>query len=181
VRGRRSGGRNARAITLRLASTTRIQQRSDESSPAVGGSTSVRSFDIPISYTRSIGKLTNIVRADFNRSRTRTRICTLSTTTSRVRSDHGVSQNPFDWGLPNLSFTNFASLQDTTPQLTRPQTYTFSDNVIWNHGKHTVRWAEITAAYRSTHRPTAIRAARSSLPASTLRPSSMANPNRYRI
>ena len=52
----------------------------------------------------------------------------------------GVSQNPFDWGLPNLSFTNFASLQDTTPQLTRPQTYTFSDNVIWNHGKHTWRW-----------------------------------------
>jgi hypothetical protein len=24
--------------------------------------------------------------------------------------------------------------------LSRPQTYTFSDNVIWNHGKHTVRW-----------------------------------------
>ena len=40
--------------------------------PSVGGTTTVRSFDIPVSYTRSIGKLTNIVRADFNRNRTRT-------------------------------------------------------------------------------------------------------------
>src|ERR1035441_8459305 len=28
----------------------------------------------------------------------------------------GVSQNPFDWGLPNLSFVDFGSLTDTNPQ-----------------------------------------------------------------
>ena len=49
-------------------------------------------------------------------------------------------QNPFDWGLPSLSFTNFAGLQDANPQLLRNQTYTFSDNVVWTHGKHTWRW-----------------------------------------
>ena len=42
--------------------------------------------------------------------------------------------------MPNLSFTNFAGLQDTNPQLLRNQTYTFSDNVVWTHGKHTWRW-----------------------------------------
>ena len=52
----------------------------------------------------------------------------------------GVSQNPFDWGLPSLSFTNFGGLQDTNPQLLRNQTFTYSDNMIWNHGKHTFRW-----------------------------------------
>jgi hypothetical protein len=109
--------------------------------PSVGGKTTVRSFDIPVSYTRSIGKLTNIVRADFNRSRTRTQnLYGFSDDIAGALGITGVSQNPFDWGLPNLSFTDIASLQDTTPQLTRNQTYTFSDNVIWNHGKHTWRW-----------------------------------------
>jgi hypothetical protein len=109
--------------------------------PSVGGSTTLRSFDIPASYTRSIGKLTNIVRADFNRSRTHTEnLYAFNNDITGMLGITGVSTNPFDWGLPNLSFTNFASLQDTTPQLNRSQTYTFSDNVIWNHGKHTWRW-----------------------------------------
>ncbi len=76
-----------------------------------------------MSYTRSIGKLTNIVRADFNRSRTRTQnLYAFSNDITDTLGITGVSQNPFDWGLPNLSFTDFASLQDTTPRSreTRP-------------------------------------------------------------
>ena len=142
MRGRRSGGRNAPRNNLTFGfhyhgSGTTLTNPF----PSVGGNTSVRSFDIPISYTRSIGKLTNIVRADFNRSRTRTQnLYAFSNDVTGGLGITGVSENPFDWGLPNLSFTNFASLQDTTPQLSRPQTYTFSDNAIWNHGKHTARW-----------------------------------------
>jgi hypothetical protein len=140
---RRGGaGRNAPRNSLQLgvhyhgSSTTLTNPF-----PKVGGNTTVRSFDVPVSYTRSIGKLTNIVRADFNRSRTRTQnLYAFNNDITGTLGITGVSQNPFDWGLPNLSFTNFASLQDTTPQLTRPQTYTFSDNVIWNHGKNTWRW-----------------------------------------
>lgn len=109
--------------------------------PSVGGNSNVRSFDIPVSYTRSFGRLTNIVRGDFNRSRSRTQnLYAFNSDITGALGIGGVSQNPFDWGLPNLSFTNFASLQDTNPSLTRNQTYTFSDNVIWNHGKHTWRW-----------------------------------------
>ncbi|HXZ42587.1 MAG TPA: carboxypeptidase-like regulatory domain-containing protein, partial [Terriglobales bacterium] len=109
--------------------------------PSVGGNTAVRSFDVPVSYVRSWGRLTNIVRADFNRSRTRTQnLYAFDQDITGALGITGVSQNPFDWGLPNLSFTNFASLQDINPQLLRNQTLTFSDNVIWNHGKHTWRW-----------------------------------------
>ena len=94
-----------------------------------------------MSYTRSIGKLTNIVRADFNRNRTRTQnLYGFNNDITGTLGITGVSTNPFDWGLPNLSFADVASLQDTTPQLNRSQTYTFSDYVIWNHGKHTWRW-----------------------------------------
>jgi trimeric autotransporter adhesin len=142
VRGRRGGGRNAPRNGVQFGFHYHGSGANlTNPFPSVGGSTSVRSFDIPVSYTRSIGKLTNIVRADFNRSRTRTHnLYAFSNNITNTLGITGVSQNPFDWGLPNLSFTDIASLTDTTPQLTRNQTYTFSDNVIWNHGKHTWRW-----------------------------------------
>jgi hypothetical protein len=140
--GRRGGGRNAPRNSLQVG--FHYHQSSATLTnpfPSVGGSTTVRSFDIPVSYTRSIGKLTNIVRADFNRNRTRTQnLYAFNNNITGTLGITGVSTNPFDWGLPNLSFTDVASLQDTTPQLNRSQTYTFSDNVIWNHGKHTWRW-----------------------------------------
>jgi hypothetical protein len=139
---RRGGGRNSPQNSLQIG--FHYHQTSAALTnpfPAVGGNTTVRSFDVPLSYTRSIGKLTNIVRFDFNRNRTRTQnLYAFNDDITGALGITGVSQNPFDWGLPNLSFTNFGSLQDTTPQLSRPQTYTFSDNVIWNHGKHTARW-----------------------------------------
>ena len=109
--------------------------------PSVSGNTSVRSFDVPISYIRSIGKLTNIARVDFNRSRTSTQnLYAFSQDVTGNLGIGGVSQNPFDWGLPGLSFTHFGSLSDINPALQRNQTLTFSDNMIWNHGKHTWRW-----------------------------------------
>jgi hypothetical protein len=109
--------------------------------PSVGGSTAVRSFDIPISYIRSFGKLTNNLRFDYNRNRISTQ--NLYAFTQDITGGlgiNGVSTNPFDWGLPNLSFTNFGGIQDTNPLLRRDQTFTFSDTMIWTHGKHTFRW-----------------------------------------
>jgi trimeric autotransporter adhesin len=140
VRGRR--GRNAPRNSLTFGfhyhqSTATLTNPF----PSVRGNNSVRSFDVPVSYVRSWGKFTNIVRADFNRSRTRSQ--NLYAFNQDITGDlgiAGVSQNPFDWGLPNLAFTNFASLADINPQLVRNQTLTFTDNIIWNHGKHTWRW-----------------------------------------
>jgi trimeric autotransporter adhesin len=139
--GRRGGGRNAPRNSLQIGFHYHGSGANlTNPFPSVGGTTSVRSFDVPVSYTRSIGKLTNIVRADFNRSRSHTQnLYAFNDDIAGALGITGVSQNPFDWGLPNLSFEDFASLQDTTPALTRNQTYTFSDNVIWNHGKHTWR------------------------------------------
>ena len=39
-----------------------------------------------------------------------------------------------------MGITNFAGLQDVNPQLLRNQTYTFSDSMVWSHGKYTWRW-----------------------------------------
>lgn len=142
VRGRRGGGRNAPRNNLTFGFHYHAASSSITNPfPSVGGSTGVRSFDVPVSYVRSIGKLTNSIRFDFNRSRTRTQnLYAFNNDITGGLGILGVSQNPFDWGLPTLSFSDFASLQDTNPQLVRNETYTFSDNVVWTHGKNSWRW-----------------------------------------
>jgi trimeric autotransporter adhesin len=51
-----------------------------------------------------------------------------------------VSQNPSDWGIPIISFTNFTGLNDTIPSQIRNQTFRFVDFFLWNHGKHNMRF-----------------------------------------
>ena len=109
--------------------------------PSVGGNTHTRSFDIPIGYVRTFGKVVNNARLDFNRSRTSTQnLYAFNQDITGSLGITGVSTNPFDWGLPNLSFTHFGSLNDINSQLLRNQTWTFSDNLIYRRGKHTWRW-----------------------------------------
>ena len=140
--GRRQGGRRNPRNSLNFGFHYHAASANITNAfPSVGGKTSTRSFDVPIGYTRTFGKLINNARFDFNRSRISTQ--NLYSFKQDITGDlgiGGVSTNPFDWGLPNLSFTNFGSLNDTNPQLLRNQTYTFSDNMILNHGKHTWRW-----------------------------------------
>ncbi|MGB9197665.1 MAG: hypothetical protein WCB53_12155, partial [Terriglobales bacterium] len=140
--GRRGGGRGAPRNNLTFGfhyhgSTSTITNPF----PSVAGTTSTRNFDIPLGYVRTFGKITNSLRFDFNRSRTHSQnlYAFLDDITGNLGIT-GVSTNPFDWGLPSLDFTNFASLQDVNPQLLRNQTYTISDYLVWNHGKHTWRW-----------------------------------------
>jgi hypothetical protein len=52
----------------------------------------------------------------------------------------GVSTNQFDWGIPGINFTSFSGLSDTMPRRELDQTYTASDTVIWNRGKHNWRF-----------------------------------------
>ena len=109
--------------------------------PSVGGTTHTRSFDVPIGYVRTFGKVVNNARLDFNRSRTSTQnLYAFNQDITGNLGITGVSTNPFDFGLPNLSFTHFGSLNDINSQLLRNQTWTFSDNLIYRRGKHTWRW-----------------------------------------
>ncbi|HXZ29376.1 MAG TPA: TonB-dependent receptor, partial [Terriglobales bacterium] len=109
--------------------------------PSVGGDTSAQSFDIPIAYIRSFHKITNILRFDFNRNRVETtNLYAFVTDVAGLAGVTGVSTDPFDWGLPNLSFSNFAGVHDINPLLQRNQTLSLSDFMVWTHGKHTLRW-----------------------------------------
>jgi hypothetical protein len=109
--------------------------------PTVGGHTTTNGYDVPIGYVRSFGKLVNTFRIDFNRSTIASNnLYAYNTNITGDLGITGVSQNPFAWGLPNLSFTHFGGITDTNPVNDRNQTWTFTDNMIWSHGKHTLRW-----------------------------------------
>jgi hypothetical protein len=43
----------------------------------------------------------------------------------------GTDQSPLDWGPPNLSFTNFGSLSDSSASLNRSQTTNFTDTITY--------------------------------------------------
>jgi len=142
IGGRRGGGRGGPRNNLTFG--FHYHQSSSTITnpfPTVGGNTSARSFDVPIGYVRSIGKLTNSLRFDFNRSRTHTQnLYAFRNDIASAVGITGVSTNPFDWGLPSLSFGDISGLQDINPQLLRNQTFTFSDYVVYTHGKHSWRW-----------------------------------------
>jgi hypothetical protein len=135
-RGRRAG--SSINLGFRYLSTGNVLANA---SPFVGGNTSVQGIDAPVGYVVTKGRITNNFRVNFNRNRTSTQnLYAFSQNIAGQAGINGVSQNPFDWGLPSLSLTNFSGLRDTTPLLRRDQTFSLGDNVIWSHGQHTFRW-----------------------------------------
>ena len=110
-------------------------------SPFVGGNTSNRSLDIPLGFVVTHGKVLNMFNADFNRSRTSTsNLYASNQNIEGALGIKGVSQNPFDWGLPGLSFTEFSGLRDVNPQLRRDQSFQIADFLGWSRGRHSLRW-----------------------------------------
>jgi len=51
----------------------------------------------------------------------------------------GVSEDPFDWGVPALGFTTFSSLRDRSPSLNVDRRWQLSYGVTKTQGKHTFR------------------------------------------
>ncbi len=51
----------------------------------------------------------------------------------------GVSADPFNFGVPQIDFTNFTGLNDPVPSLRRNQTVRFTDGTTWNLAKHSIR------------------------------------------
>ncbi|MBZ5566623.1 MAG: TonB-dependent receptor [Acidobacteriia bacterium] len=109
--------------------------------PTIGGRSKSSALDVPVGWIYGKGRLTNILRFDFNRRNFSTNNLYAGVENIAAQAGiTGVSRNPFDWGLPGLSFTNFVGVNDITPLARRDSTWSLSDSAIWRHGKHNVRW-----------------------------------------
>jgi trimeric autotransporter adhesin len=109
--------------------------------PSLAGGTGTQGLNANAGWVYGKGRATNNLRFTYNHNHVST--TNLFSTVKDVAAAAeigGVSTNPFDWGLPGINFTSFSGLSDPTPRRELDQTYTVSDTVIWNHGKHNWRF-----------------------------------------
>lgn len=111
--------------------------------PAVGGTNSTKGLNSTVGVVHSFGRLsrlTDILQMSFNSNRTSSvNLYAFQTDIAGSLGITGVSRNPFDWGIPNLAFTNFRGLNDVRPTLRRDNTLQVTNGMNWNRGRHSLR------------------------------------------
>jgi hypothetical protein len=127
------------------------RQESTQATPfgTASGTTSQTGWDIPVGLSFTKWGITNQVRADYNLNESRTTNAYAGVANIAGEAGlQGVSSDPFDWGLPTLSFSGFNSLTDINPSSRRSQSVTFSDAMIRAYKRHNFRWG---AGFSDTH------------------------------
>jgi hypothetical protein len=109
--------------------------------PSLAGSTNTQGLNATAGWTYGNGRRTNTLRFNYNHNHVATsNLYSNSTDVAAVAGIEGVSTNPFDFGLPGISFTTFGGLTDPIPRRELDQTYTISDTLSWYRGKHNWRF-----------------------------------------
>src|SRR6266478_6927591 len=109
--------------------------------PSLNGGNSLQGLNATAGWVYGRGRATNNFRVNYNHNHVST--TNLYSNVQNVAGDAGVtgvSTDPFNFGLPGISFTTFAGLTDPTPRRELDQTFTFSDTFSWSRGKHNWRF-----------------------------------------
>jgi hypothetical protein len=122
--------------------------------PSLAGGTDTQGLNATAGWTYGKGRLSNTVRVTYNHSHVST--SNLYSNILNVAGNAGIggiSSDPFDWGLPGISFSSFSGLSDPIPSRELDQTYTLSDTVTWHRGVHNLRlgadYRRILQSFRS--------------------------------
>jgi hypothetical protein len=109
--------------------------------PSLNGGTDTQGLNANAGYVYGKGHATNNLRFTYNHNHvSTTNLYSGVTNVPALTQIGGVSTDPFDWGIPGINFTSFSGLSDPLPRRELDQTYTISDTVIWNRGKHNWRF-----------------------------------------
>ncbi|HXH66823.1 MAG TPA: TonB-dependent receptor [Candidatus Limnocylindrales bacterium] len=111
--------------------------------PSLAGGTSTQGLNASAGWVYGKNRATNNLRVNYNHNHVST--TNLFSNTTDVAGPGGagitgISNDPFDWGLPGISFTSFGGFNDPKPRRQLDQTYTISDTLNWNRGKHNWRF-----------------------------------------
>ena len=136
------GGRRRNQNNLNFGlSWSRSSSDSIGAFPALDGSSNTRGLNASAGWVYGKGKLTNNLRFNYNHNHvSATNLYSGIVDVAGNAGIGGISTDPFDYGLPGLSFTSFGGLTDPAPRRELDQTYTISDSVAWNRGKHNWRF-----------------------------------------
>ncbi len=109
--------------------------------PSLNGGNNTQGLNAGAGWVYGKGRLTNNLRFNYNHNHvSATNLYSGIDDVAGNAGITGISTDPFDYGLPGLSFTSFGGLSDPTPRRELDQTYTISDTVAWNRGKHNWRF-----------------------------------------
>jgi trimeric autotransporter adhesin len=111
--------------------------------PSLAGGTNTQGLNASAGWTYGKGHITSIFRVNYNHNHVSTTNLysnLLDVSGPGGAGISGISNDPFDWGLPGISFTSFGGLNDPTTRRELDQTYTVSETVAWNRGKHNWRF-----------------------------------------
>jgi hypothetical protein len=153
------GGRSRNNLSFGL-NYQRNESGNLEPFATVGGSTHTNGFNANVGWAVSKGKLSNQLRFTWNRSRSHTGNYYAGITNVAGNAGiGGVSDGQGDalnWGVPNLAFSDYTSLNDVAPSQRDSQTFSLSESFGWFRGKHHLhfggdyRWIN-NKAYASTN------------------------------
>ena len=107
--------------------------------PSLDGGTSTQGLNATAGWVYGKNRATNNLRFNYNHNHVSTTNLYSNVTDVAGPSGAGItgiSNDPFDFGLPGISFTSFGGLNDPSPRRELDQTYTISDTLNWNRGKH---------------------------------------------
>jgi hypothetical protein len=140
--GGEGGGRRRSQNNLNMGlSWTRTTSDIIGPFPSLAGGTGTQGLNANAGWVYGKGRAANNLRFIYNHNHVSTaNLFSTVTDVAAAAEIGGVSTNPFDWGIPGINFTSFTGLNDPTPRRELDQTYTVSDTVIWNHGKHNWRF-----------------------------------------
>ncbi|HET7108376.1 MAG TPA: TonB-dependent receptor [Candidatus Acidoferrum sp.] len=154
--GGRGGGRRQNNINFGL-NWSRNSTNIVNPFPSLAGGTSSQGLNATAGWVYGKNHTTNNLRFNYNHNHVST--TNLYSNVTDVAGPGGagitgISNDPFDFGLPGISFTSFGGLNDPIPRRELDQTYTISDTLNWNHGKHNWRFGgdyrRILQSFRSS-------------------------------
>ena len=109
--------------------------------PLVAGTNGTQGLNASAGYSYNRGKLFSLLRFNYNHLHTSTaNLYAFKLDVAGMAGITGVSTNPFDWGIPGLSFSDLQGISDPSTQRVLNQTYTLSETLGWSHKKHTFRF-----------------------------------------
>ena len=140
-RAGRGGPQPTRSVLNASVSYRESSASSSSTFPTVGGSTTAAGWNVPVSWMLTKGRFNNVLTVTYNRnSAASTNLYAYNTNVVEAAGIEGVSTDPFDWGIPGLSFTTIADLRDRTPSRRVDQRIQISNSTMRTWGPHAVRW-----------------------------------------
>lgn len=140
-RGGRGGPLPTRSVLNASLGYRQSSSSSSSTFPTIGGANETTGINLPASWMLTKGRYINTLNVTYNRNSSRsTNLYAYATDVAGLAGINGVSTDPFDWGIPGLSFTSVSDLRDRAPSSRVDQRFQISNSTVRPFGRHSLRF-----------------------------------------